>query len=167
MRVGATKLIFGFGPCYCVDRNGNVWSKKRGRWRQLRPTIGNVGYLVVNIKGPQGQRPYLVHRLVLLAFMGPCPKGMEARHLNGVRSDCCLSNLKWGTKSQNMFDKVVHGTSNRGERCATAKLARSQVEQIKELNSIGIGYRKLSKQFDVSVRTVYDIMKGKTWEYSQ
>ncbi len=51
-----------------------------------------------------------VHRLVLLAFKGPRPDGQYCRHLNGVPTDNRLANLAWGTKSENTFDKVGHGT---------------------------------------------------------
>jgi hypothetical protein len=51
-----------------------------------------------------------VHSLVLLAFVGPRPPGMECCHRNGDRTDNRLLNLRWGTASSNSFDKVRHGT---------------------------------------------------------
>lgn len=51
-----------------------------------------------------------VHRLVLLAFVGPCPAGMEACHNNGIPSDNRIENLRWDTPSANTYDKVRHGS---------------------------------------------------------
>jgi hypothetical protein len=55
-------------------------------------------------------RLWRVHTLVMAAFVGPPPKGMEVRHLNGDRSDSRLSNLAYGTRSENIYDLVKHGT---------------------------------------------------------
>lgn len=54
------------------------------------------------------QWPVCVHRLVLLAFVGPRPDGLETRHLNGDRLDARLENLVYGTHLENMADKIVH-----------------------------------------------------------
>jgi hypothetical protein len=34
---------------------------------------------------------------------------MEALHRNGVPDDCRLTNLRWGTKSENARDQIKHG----------------------------------------------------------
>jgi hypothetical protein len=54
-----------------------------------------------------------VHRLVLEAFVGPRPRGMECRHLDGDPANNHLGNLVWGTKIENETDKVRHGTKRR------------------------------------------------------
>lgn len=51
-----------------------------------------------------------VHRLVLEAFVGPCPDGMEGCHNDGDHSNNRLDNLRWDTRSENMLDQVRHGT---------------------------------------------------------
>lgn len=51
-----------------------------------------------------------VHRLVLQAFVGPCPDGMEACHNNGDYTDNRLANLRWDTKAENGADKIQHRT---------------------------------------------------------
>lgn len=53
---------------------------------------------------------YLVHRLTLEAFVGPCPQGMEGCHNNGDPWDGRVSNLRWDTHASNMHDKLLHGT---------------------------------------------------------
>lgn len=60
-----------------------------------------------------------VHRLVLEAFVGPCPEGMECCHDNDVPGDNRLENLSWGTKSKNRLDAVRNGKHNmaRRDRC--------------------------------------------------
>lgn len=53
--------------------------------------------------------PLGVHRLVLMAFVGPCPPGMLGLHNNGDPSDSRLENLRWGTPSDNTADMFRHG----------------------------------------------------------
>jgi hypothetical protein len=50
-----------------------------------------------------------VHRLVMLAFVGPCPPGMETRHLDGNPLNNRLENLVYGTRQENAQDRVNHG----------------------------------------------------------
>lgn len=56
-----------------------------------------------------GQKNRQVHRLVLEAFVGPCPPGMEACHNDGDHTNNRLSNLRWDTRSSNMLDLTRHG----------------------------------------------------------
>lgn len=51
-----------------------------------------------------------VHDAVLAAHRGPKPDGLEVRHLDDVKSNCALSNLEYGTRTQNSLDAVRNGT---------------------------------------------------------
>ncbi len=109
-------------PAYRVGDDGSVWSCWRRvgrgggfanrlteRWRRMKPGVQAKGYLYVNLCFARGNvRTFRVHRLVLEAFVGPCPEGMECRHLNGVRADCRLENLIWGTRAENVADRRKH-----------------------------------------------------------
>lgn len=77
--------------------------KRRQRGIVLKPVNSN-GYHCVNV----GALRY-VHRLVLEAFVGPPPPGMETRHLDGDPHNNRLGNLKWGSSSENNDDIVAHG----------------------------------------------------------
>lgn len=56
-----------------------------------------------------GNRHQYVHRLVALAFIGPCPDGQMVRHLNDEPSDNRLANLAYGDMSQNQMDAFRNG----------------------------------------------------------
>jgi HNH endonuclease len=51
-----------------------------------------------------------VHTLVLQAFVGPCPAGMEACHYDGDKANNKLGNLRWDTKRANELDAIRHRT---------------------------------------------------------
>lgn len=109
------RAIPGF-EAYEVSTDGAVRSMKRRNIRTKDQHDNGNGYFYVTLFMNNQASHLYVHRLVLLAFVGPCPDGMEARHLNGVRSDNRLANLAWGSKLENAADMQAHGTQPRGDR---------------------------------------------------
>jgi hypothetical protein len=67
------------------------------------------GYLRVSLFRDGVGRTIKVHRLVLLAFIGPPADGMEGCHNDGDSNNNTLSNLRWGTKAENSQDTLRHG----------------------------------------------------------
>ncbi len=63
----------------------------------------NDGYLYVAVAG----KHYRAHRLVAEAFHGPCPDGMQVCHINCIKHDNRIENLKYGTPSENARDSFV------------------------------------------------------------
>lgn len=63
-----------------------------------------------------GRRYMQVHALVMLAFVGPRPAGMQICHGNGDGTDNRLSNLRYGSASDNTFDMVRHGVHNNARK---------------------------------------------------
>lgn len=79
------------------------------QWNTAR---SGKGYWVIRLyKNSAGETKY-VHRMVLDAFVGPCPEGMESRHGPNGSIDNNLSNLSYGTRHQNSLDRVRDGTHN-------------------------------------------------------
>jgi hypothetical protein len=62
--------------------------------RVLKPQQG-LGNQFVFLRDGATTKQALVHRLVLEAFVGPCPAGMEAKHRDGDYTNNTLSNLLW------------------------------------------------------------------------
>jgi len=61
-------------------------------------------------------RTKLVAHLVLAAFVGPRPPGMWALHNDGDQTNVRLANLRWGTPTDNSYDRVRHGTDAKRNR---------------------------------------------------
>ena len=102
--------VVGYEGLYEVSWSGRVRNARTGR--VLSPTRNTTGYLKVALHAAGRRRDSLVHRLVLEAFEGPCPEGMEACHENGDPHDNVWDNLRWDSRSSNMRDRVRHGTHN-------------------------------------------------------
>lgn len=81
-----------------------------------RQRASKQGHLQVHLFKSGSVKVKYVHRLVLEAFVGPCPTGMQCRHLNGIADDNRLENLCWGTASEDNYDRVRHGTHQHSRR---------------------------------------------------
>ena len=151
------KWIPGFEGRYVADKLGNIWSYCRKQPFILRSKDNGRGYYTVSLS--QGKKKYkhlLVHRLILQTFIGPCPEGMECRHLDGTRDNNCLENLEWGTLSQNQIDRHGHGTSN-------SKISLCQVKLIRFMSACGDSVREIHRSLGVKYHIVDKIVKRKTF----
>jgi hypothetical protein len=122
--------VVGFEGAYEVSDRGRVRSLERvvasGRYtrrvspRLLSPTRNPNGrlYIDLNVNGVPDRR--WVHHLVLEAFVGPRPPGMEACHWNDVGHDNRSENLRWDTHSENMRDAYRNGRRKGRQRAFTA-----------------------------------------------
>lgn len=136
--------------------------------REMKQGANGRGYKQVWLCRGGEYTPKLVHRLVLEAFIGPCPDGMECCHGNGERRDNRLSNLRWDTRSANQLDKDQHGTSRRGEQSSLAKLTQRQVNEIRYRYKKGCranGGRALASEYGVSDSQISRIVAGKRWSW--
>jgi len=100
-------------PDYRVSNLGRVASHKGAQPRMLSQVlVGRPGleYPRVTLSGPGRRQLRSVHSLVAEAFIGPRPSGLDVRHLDGDRYNPRASNLRFGTRSENMQDSVAHGT---------------------------------------------------------
>ena len=162
-------------PMYVVSNCGRVKRITSGLGNKakagfiLKRFKGTGGYLRVGL-GRQGQKPkqLFVHRLVLEAFVGPCPLGLQCNHIDGVRTNSHIENLEWVTSSENHFHtyRVLGYKAPCGEQHWRAELTESQVREIRDLYASGC-YTQLgvAKIFNVSRTTVNLVVNYKIWKH--
>jgi hypothetical protein len=132
-----------------------------------RPDIAHNGYEVIHVRGANGySKLRKVHILVLEAFVGFCPPGLECRHLDGNPVNNFLTNLCWGTHAENMADRDRHGTTPRGELNGNTKLTDAQAAEVHALFSAGnYRYIDLARRFGVERHVIAGILTGKTFTH--
>lgn len=171
--------IPGF-PGYAASADGVIWSRRvlgRGQdgrlrsqladvWQPLTPSIVN-GYPHVAPCVNGRNRKVAVHRLVLLAWVGPPPTGCEGCHENGDRIDARLVNLRWDTRPANHEDKRRHGTTAAGERNPGAKLSDAQVVEIRTRRRAGERACDLARVFGVHPVHISNITRGARRAHSE
>jgi hypothetical protein len=80
------------------------------RGQVLKPQLGPHGRYTVRVSRQNKSRCFTVASLVLAAFRGPRPPGMECCHNDGNSTNDRADNLRWDTPSENSYDRVRHGT---------------------------------------------------------
>jgi len=161
------KPIINYEGLYEISNCGRIKSfiKHNGtNERFLKFGKSENGYLQVTLCKNNIKKYFRVNRLVLETFIGPCPPRMQCRHLNGIKIDNRLINLKWGTGRENYLDKIKHGTcvDNNGNKNGMSKLNDKQIIEIRESK---LKYRELSKVYGVGIAQISRIKNKQRWKH--
>lgn len=162
-----------FAPGYRISPDGTVWSsRKKGNrggvapWRIMKTTKPDGRRRVqvpLQVNG-KNLMPF-VHRLVLEAFVGPCPLGMEGCHNDGNPSNNHVSNLRWDTPKNNSDDKKRHGTHRFGETVNGSLLKDADIPEIFRLAKAGWSQSRIAKEFRVSRPTISAVLRRTRWAH--
>jgi len=176
------KGIEGF-EFYEVSSHGRVKSKNRTvirknpKWENAPDQIVRVGGKIINgwISKPRMDCNYQrrlvtlrkdrksyetkMHHLVLNAFIGPCPQGMECCHDDGNPLNNYYKNLRWDTHKENQKDSVKHGTKTNppiftGEAHHNSTISDKDVDKIRSKQYYHGLYADLARKFDVALVTI-------------
>lgn len=170
------KEVNGY-PRYRVGSDGTVWfrrGKSHGyqwqemRWRntsQRTATGKRCGYRRVSLCRYGIRKHFLVHHLVLLAFVGPRPEGTECCHRDGNHSNNCLENLYWGTHEQNLMDSMRLGSIPRGDDHWNAKLTTEIVIRIKQMLAMNMKKSDIARRLGLTWDNVDHVAQGRAWRH--
>ena len=87
-------------PEYCVGSDGSIFSSKRGKEIELKPSTSG-GYAKVQLANGGTKANWQVHRLVAELFI-PNKKNLEiVNHIDGDKLNNDVSNLEWTTRAGN------------------------------------------------------------------
>jgi transcription initiation factor TFIIIB Brf1 subunit/transcription initiation factor TFIIB len=157
---------------YNVTPDGAIRVSTTGR--VLAPFPGAAGYMRVSVVSDIGEnRTVYLHSLILAAFSGPRPSNAhECAHLDGNRSNNCISNLVWATPLENSSHKFAHGTVLEGDKATCRVLSSDDVREIRK----SVVYKQrggkaviqnrglLAKRYGVYGSTIANAIKGITWK---
>lgn len=150
-------------------RKCNRWGGYTDEWRDVYfRKDPDTGHLSVRVTVDGVKRKLYVHRLILEAFRGPCPDGMEGCHdPNPDPSDCRIENLRWDTRKANISDCKKHGRMRRavGSKQHLAKLTEKDIPLIRQLALDGVMHHVIAERFGVTRAAISYIVRGKTWKH--
>ena len=166
------KDVPGYEGRYQVSNMGRVkslerkvrsvnWYTHKEFWRTvreriLRPGPVQSGHLYVVLG--HGEAGVPVHQLVMRAFVGDPPQGMEVRHLNGDPTDNRLDNLKYGSRTENILDVFYQGKRWR-------KLSIDDVIYVRFATFCGIPDKVLADELNVTSPTIAKNRKGQSYQW--
>ena len=103
--------VVGFEGAYSVSDRGRVRNEVTGKVLKGRNNL--YGHYTVQLRG----RTKMVHRLVAESFIGPAPEGKPlVLHWDDDKNNNRVSNLRWGTQSDNIQDSVRNGSHSKASR---------------------------------------------------
>ena len=168
------KSVAGYEGRYEVSDLGRVRSLANTRRKSelILKAAKHVrsGHLMVNLTDTHGggrwrQRAHYVHALVLTAFKGTCPVGMEGCHGDGNPANNAISNLRWDTRVANQADRLLHGTSNRGAANGHSILDEAGAKEVKRRLATGETQSSIASAMGVSRTAVSAIATGRNWSH--
>ena len=161
---------------YRAGTDGSIWSCLKivgSRWHndQRNEPVGRWKKLKGDPRKEDGRLRYTLRRddgryrrayggvLVLEAFCGPCPSGMECCHWNGICTDDSLGNVRWDTSVANKADMKRHGTARVGERHFKAKILDADIPKIIAMRAGGAKLKSIGAIFNVTEQRIFQIVK--------
>lgn len=177
--VEAWKPVVGWEGFYEVSDHGRVRSLDRTIYRERNGRCDPVIYkgrmikphlmklhLHLTLCSLGVQYTFLVHILVLEAFVGQRPDGLICCHYDGDGTNNHIGNLRWDTYKANSADSIRHGTYSCGEKHGQAKLTEQQVKKIRyEYSTKKIKQVRLATKYGVSPSYIWHIVNRLTWKH--
>lgn len=160
------KDVVGFEGFYQVSSAGRV--KRVSSDRILAGSKNQQGYVIICMSKHNNPSSKFAHAIVAEAFIGPRPDGMHIDHIDGVRDNNRLENLRYVTPMENnraMFER--QGGTFGGAKNGYSKLSAEQVAEIVEAHAkYGryYGAATLAKKFGVSKNAIAAAAHGKTYK---
>ena len=156
------KPIPGYEELYSISSNGQIYSTRSDK--VLKPVTNEKGYLKICLQDNGIPKHFRVHRLVAQTFI-PNPQGKPTvDHINGIRSDNRVENLRWATmEEQNSTEarrrKVSHSLRT-SPSIAKKKRAVLQFDLSGQMLAVHDGLNDAARAVNSSAGSIYSCCNG-------
>lgn len=129
--------------------------------------------LVVRLSNSGHAATFNLGAVVLMAFVGPRPDGMECCHYDGNHRNNHLDNLRWDTHAANAADMKRHGTQPRGDQHYTRKYperhprgaAKLSDDDVRDIRADPRPYKTIAAQYGVHPVTIGSVKRRRTYAH--
>lgn len=154
-------FVSNYGRVCNVDRVLHTGQLRRGRI--IRPAVSKATGHQQIVIGTGNRFRMMLHALVLHVFIGPKQPGHEGLHWDDDPANNRLTNLRWGTRSENNLDAVRNGGKAIGEDIPHSKLTEDAVRIIRA--NPQASHTSLGVRFGCSAAAVKQVRDGITWKH--
>lgn len=147
-------------PEYCVTDTGKIYSLKSKRF--LNVQYNDNGYPCITLRVEGKTKTFKVHRLVALVYLKDTYfDGAHVNHIDGDKTNSCVKNLEWVTRSENM----IHAYRTGLIVSKPHKLTDEDVHLICQFLEQGSRVPDVQKMFNVERDQIYRIIEGTAYNY--
>jgi len=170
------KPVPGFDNLY-LDEQGIPYQLVNKEFQELIVSSTST-YDRVSIASKGKKERYHVHVLMAITFLnldltkhGINSNSLQVDHLDGNKRNNSLGNLEVVTKREN-YDRALkagkynkNGYASKGKaKQSLRKFSAEDVNQMQKFRSEGFSYRKIAEHFNCNHLSIYQILKGKTYQ---
>ena len=161
--------VVGYEGLYQVSNYGRVKSFQRGRKMILKITFDDKGYPTIDLNKNRTRTTFSVYVLVARLFIPNPENKLEVNHRIADKENCCIFNLEWATRLENMQHASKLGLlkPKYGARNYKAKLTNDDVRYIRT-NYIPrhpeFGARALARKFNIAKSTILRIINREVYK---
>jgi hypothetical protein len=154
--------VVGFEGLYEISDLGKVKRNNKILKNQIR-----TGYPKVTLMANRFKKQISVHRLVAIAFIPNPENKLEVNHINGIKTDNRVENLEWCSRKENAqhsYDNKLQ-KPQKGSCHGGSKLSEIDIINIRNRFIKGESSSKLSKDFNIALSTLSQIVNYKRWKH--
>ena len=160
--------VVGFEGWYEISDWGRLKRAMSGKGtfvgRILCGGLDKDGYRYTSLSIDGIAHKVKIHRLVMAAFVGPCPEGKEVNHKDGDKTNNYVENLEYITHRENNIHALNTGlrTSPRGEAHCHSKVTEKDVHEIRRSHGEKSN-KEIAERFGITKPAVCHIVSRRNW----
>ena len=122
------KDIKSYEGLYQVSNKGNIYSIRKNKLFKLN--TNKFGYYCVSLYKNSTTKTYTIHRLVAETFIPNPNNKPEVDHINTIKTDNRVENLRWCNHKENMNNTTSHKHYNkRAVKCTTTNKVFNSIKE--------------------------------------